>query len=400
MFKIFFTARKLKKLKKFSAGEEFLKSLKKELSDYMASYPVRKGLDSRLLKIERSNLLFITNFFKFKHMTALIIALIVALSGGGVTLASQGSIPGDALYGVKTLSENARSVLAVTSEAKAKLAVKLAAARVEEVQKILATRGVEPRGLEIALSRLEKHIAEAAEAINKAKGKGKDVSALAKAISDNLDSQTGKLGNVFKEGRTSIKNKIDDLQNKIKEAESAGDNVRREDLAKQIETARAEREELKAKEEKTEKAIEEKTEEIKNNLEIKEAAEKALAEAKKAYENILKEIAEKKITVSENTFSQYNDFIVKAEEALKNEHYVQARQHAKQAKDALKHVEKAIERVEMGEAGVKNNNGKSEEKIADTGNKAIEKNNKNGGKENKGNTNGEEEKNKTEDGEE
>lgn len=392
--------RKLKKLKKFSAGEEFLKSLKKELSDYMAFYPVRKGPDSRLLKIERSNLLFITNFLKFKHMTALIIALIIALSGGGVTLASQGSIPGDALYGVKTLSENARSVLAVTPEAKAKLAAKLAAARVEEVQKILAARGVEPKGLEIALSRLEKHIAEAAEAINKAKGRGKDVSALAKAVSNNLDSQTGKLGNVFKEERDSIKNKIKELQNQIKEAESAGDNVRGEDLAKRLETARAEREELNAKEEKTEKAIEEKTEEIKNSLEIKEAAEKALAEAKEAYENILKEIAEKKITVSEDTFSQYNDFIVKAEEALKNEHYVQARQHAKQAKDALKHAEKAIERVEMDETGVKNNNGKSEEKIADTGNKAIEKNNKNGDRENKGSTAGKEEENKTEDGEE
>ena len=301
-------------------------------------------------------------------MTALIIALIVALSGGGVTLASQGSIPGDTLYGIKTLTENTRLVLAITPEAKAKLATKLAAERVAEIQKILAARGVEPKGLEIALSRLEKHMGEAAEAISKAKSRGKDVSALAKIVNDNIDSQTEKLGKILKEEKDALKNKIKELQNQIKEAESAGDIARAEDLVKQLEIARAEKEELKIKEEKTGEIVSRENEKIEKELEAREAAVEAIAEAKKAHEEILQEIVEKKIEISEDVFNQYNNFIVKAEEAFKNEHYIQARQYARQSKDALKHVEKAIENEEDQENAARGNGGderNEDEKIKD-----------------------------------
>ena len=70
------------------------------------------------------------------------IALILALAvSGGVSVAAENAVPGDALYVVKTtVNENVRAALAVSTEAEARWQAKAAERRLEEGQE-LAARG-------------------------------------------------------------------------------------------------------------------------------------------------------------------------------------------------------------------------------------------------------------------
>ncbi|MCW2496122.1 MAG: hypothetical protein JWQ77_2046 [Jatrophihabitans sp.] len=63
--------------------------------------------------------------------------VILAMLLGGVVVLSRGSLPGDALYGVKRASENAQLAATSGAEAKAKLNLKLASTRFSEVAKLL-----------------------------------------------------------------------------------------------------------------------------------------------------------------------------------------------------------------------------------------------------------------------
>ena len=73
-------------------------------------------------------------------MVTLFIVLAVALSGG-VSLVAESSVPGDALYGVKThVNENIRSVVTTTAEADAQWEADLAERRLKEIE-TLSLRG-------------------------------------------------------------------------------------------------------------------------------------------------------------------------------------------------------------------------------------------------------------------
>ena len=103
MFKNYKIIKELNKLKNTSLGNKFLSSLRKDLEEYTKFHPVRNVRNngsSRLLLIESLN---IFNKFKLKLMPVLIIALIAIMGGGGTVAASQNSVPGDALYPVKTI---------------------------------------------------------------------------------------------------------------------------------------------------------------------------------------------------------------------------------------------------------------------------------------------------------
>jgi uncharacterized protein YutE (UPF0331/DUF86 family) len=183
MFENFKIKREVKKLKNVPVNGQFLDSLKNKLIIYMDSNPVMEKKEKRLIlqQEERSN--FITLINKIKLMPIpIIIALIAILSGGGVTMASQNSLPGDTLYPVKIAVEDVRAAITISSESKAKLHIGYAKERADEIKKLLENKDVAPKGLEIALNRLEKNINKANEAIAKEKQKGKDESALEKEI--------------------------------------------------------------------------------------------------------------------------------------------------------------------------------------------------------------------------
>ena len=71
-------------------------------------------------------------------MIILVIVAVLAL-GGGASFVAESSVPGDALYVVKTsVNEEVRGILAVGAEADAKWEAELAVRRLEEATKLEA----------------------------------------------------------------------------------------------------------------------------------------------------------------------------------------------------------------------------------------------------------------------
>ena len=207
MFEKYKIIKKIRKVKEKPVNSAFLAYLQSELKKYMAANPVIKteakrhyilgGINpapranaqniwhSRFALTRHSsptlqskhfgrgvNLFY---FFKIKYITGLIIVLAVILIGGGLVYASQSSLPGETLYPVKIMSEEMRSALTLNPRAKAEYQTELARERVEEIKSVLNQKGVESKGLNAAIASLEKHMAAAAEIIDKEKSNNKDI---------------------------------------------------------------------------------------------------------------------------------------------------------------------------------------------------------------------------------
>ena len=178
--------KKLFKLLKSSKTESsFIVNLRKNLVTHMESHPFdEKAVKrERLLNKERSN---IFNIFKIKTMPIIPILLIIALLGGGTVgtvAASQGSLPGDILYPVKILSEDAQVSLSFNEENKNQLRIKFAQKRMEEINKLIeasqnATSGELTEKMDKALDNFNKNIEKAAENSQKLRAQKETVKSL------------------------------------------------------------------------------------------------------------------------------------------------------------------------------------------------------------------------------
>ena len=70
-------------------------------------------------------------------MVVFIVLAVLALGGGGVSFAAEGAVPGDALYGVKTMvNEEVRGMIAIGADADAKWQSELAVRRLDEAAEL------------------------------------------------------------------------------------------------------------------------------------------------------------------------------------------------------------------------------------------------------------------------
>jgi hypothetical protein len=318
MFENFKIKRKIRGLKNVPVNKQFLLSLRSRLEARINSNSVIKEGAERLTlqqaQEERSNFIIIlTNKLKLMPIP-LIIALIVALGGGGAAAAAQNSLPGNILYPVKQITEDVRYTLTINPNSKAMLQVEFAAERVDEIKALLEGKGTGRNGLAVTLGHLKDNVAKVADVIEKEKEKGKDVKDLAKEVRNKLDESENNLKEILKGKNGELEDELDEIENEH--------------------------------------------ERIVSQLDAKEEAEKAISEAKEEKQEVIDEANEENITISADSFKQYDDFIVKAQDAFDKGQYVQARQHARQAKDALKHVDKDIERMKE-ETEDQNNNSNS-----------------------------------------
>jgi hypothetical protein len=97
------------------------------------------------------------------------IIIVALLAGGGTTLASQSSLPGDTLYPVKLVTENVQTAMAFNPEKKVELEAKFANRRLEEIQK-LQERLKNKEG-EIPSEVVEKAMNQAEQRLEKAEGR-------------------------------------------------------------------------------------------------------------------------------------------------------------------------------------------------------------------------------------
>ena len=263
-----------------------------------------------------------------------------------VTLPSAGLTPESNFYFLDKFGEALQQFFTFNPDGKARLQITFAAERIAEIKVILETKGVEARGLEVAQSRLQAHLASAATIVTEQKSKGKDVSALAKELGDEFEGPKIALEQSFKEQERALEAQEKDLKAKIREARLAGDTAQVEALVKQLGEVKAQKEFLELKEEEVEEALEREEERIEEEMEAREKAEKALREAEKEKQEILDEAAEENISVPVETFGKFDGLLAQAKSALAAGNFAEVKRLAKQAEKSLDSVEEAIEELD------------------------------------------------------
>ena len=125
------------------------------LTNYMGMKPIRNETYSVSISYR---------WLAIAHRPVAAALVLVMIFGSSVSYAAENSLPGDALYSVKTyVNEPARVALATNAEAKAEVQIELAERRIEEAA-ILAAEGRLDDDTENELtSRFETHAAAAAE---------------------------------------------------------------------------------------------------------------------------------------------------------------------------------------------------------------------------------------------
>ncbi len=262
-----------------------------------------------------------------------------------VALPSAGLTPESNFYFLDKLGEALRGFFTFNPEGKARLQITFAAERIAEIKVILETKGVEAKGLEVAQSRLQAHLANAATIVVNQKAEGKDVSQLAKELDDEFDAPKTALEQAFKAEKRSLEAQEKELRGKILEARRAGDAAQVEVLVKELGEIKAQKELLELKEDKQEEALEQEEERIEEEMEAKEEAEKAIQEAEKGRQEILDESAKDGITVPAEAFGKFDGFLAQAKSALAAGNYEEAKRLGKQAEKSLDAAEKAIENL-------------------------------------------------------
>src|SRR3989344_4147447 len=173
-----------------------------------------------------------------KTIKSIVISLlfipVLAFAHELVALPNAGLTPESAFYFVDKIGEALREFFTFNPESKAHLQIDFAAERIAEIKIILETKSVNAKGLEVAEARLRKHLGDAAEIVIKQKNKGKDVSELAKSISEGFDANKEALKRVFKDEERSLEAKEDELKAKIREARQTGDATQVEALVKEL----------------------------------------------------------------------------------------------------------------------------------------------------------------------
>ncbi len=279
-------------------------------------------------------------------LVSLLFIPVLAFAHEPVALPNAGLTPESAFYFVDKIGEALRGFFTFNPESKAHLQIDFAAERIAEIKIILETKGVNAKGLEVAQSRLQAHLGNAAEIVIKQKSKGKNVSELAKSISEDFDANKEALKQAFKDQKRSLEAKEDELKAKIREAKRAGDTAKVEALVKELGEIKAQKDLLELKEEEQEEALEQEEEKIEREMDKKEDAEKAIKEAEEEKQEVLDEAAEEGVSVPAEAFEKFDKLIAQAKELFTKENYVGAKQLAKQAEDALEKVEDAIENLD------------------------------------------------------
>ena len=296
---------------------------------------------------------------------SLLIAPVLAFAQ--VDAPSAGFTPDSPFYFFDRIGEAIERVFTFNPGAKAKLEISFAGERISEIKVILESKGIEAKGLDVAKSRLADNLTRAAGILNREKSKGKDISALAKELTDDFDAHKSILEDAFKSEKESLETKIDELKGKIKEAIKAGDSALVESLSASLGELRTQKELLGNKIDEQEKEIDEHEDIFEKEMSAKEEAAKKIAEAEKKMSEILNENMKKGIDVPADIVAKFNLAISKAKAAYDAGNYDEARNLAKDAKKiaAIGHelAEKMKEERESDE---------DEDLLGDDANKARE----------------------------
>jgi DNA repair exonuclease SbcCD ATPase subunit len=278
-------------------------------------------------------------------LISLLIAPVLVFAQNGA-LPNAGLTPESPFYFLDRLGEALREFFTFNPEGKARLQVTFAAERVAEIKVVLETKGVEAKGLEVAQSRLQAHLAKTAIIVTNQKSKGEDVSTLAKELDERLETPKSALADSFKAQKQVLEAKEDELKAQLKAAHRAGDTAQAETLAQELGRVKAQKELLELKEEDIEDELEAEEEKIEEEMEAQHKAEKTIQEAEEEKQEIIDEAAEEGIELPTNAFAEFDSLLAQAKNALQAGNFVEAKNLAKRAEKSLDQIEKTIEELE------------------------------------------------------
>ncbi len=288
------------------------------------------------------------------------------------TLTSAGLTPESNFYFLDKLGEAFREFFTFNPDSKAHLQITFAAERIAEIKVILETKGVEAKGLEVAQSRLQAHLANAATIVVDQKADGKDVSQLAKELDDEFDAPKIALEQAFKAEKRTFEVQEEELKARIRVVRQAGDTVQVESLVQQLSQAKAQKKLLELKEEKAKEALEKEEERIEEEMEVKEEVEKKIREITKEKQEILEEATKDNIVVPSGVFDKLNSLLAQVKSAIVVGNYQEAKLLAKQAEKNLDIVEETIEDLDEAKEEEEELKEKQEEKEREVKKKEYE----------------------------
>lgn len=277
---------------------------------------------------------------------SLMLIPLLAFAQNQVVLPRAGLTPESPFYFLDKMGEALRTFFTFNPEGKARLQITFAAERVAEIKIILETKGVEAKGLDVAQSRLQAHLTNAAAIVADQKSAGKDMSALANELDENLEPPKSVLAQSFKAQKRTLEDKEDELKAQLRAAHRAGDAAQAEAIAAELGQVKARKELLKLKEEDIEDELEVEEEKLEEGLEAQRKAEKSIREAEKEKQEVLDEAADERVDLPVNAFAEFDGFLAQAKSALQVGNFAEAVRLAKQAEKSLDRIEDITEELE------------------------------------------------------
>jgi hypothetical protein len=104
---------------------------------------------------------------------------ILVFAQNGAVLPNAGLTPESPFYFLDKFGEALREFFTFNPEGKARLQITFAAERIAEIKVVFETKRIEAKGIGVAQSRLQAHLANAATILDEQRTAGKDVSSLA-----------------------------------------------------------------------------------------------------------------------------------------------------------------------------------------------------------------------------
>lgn len=364
MFEEFKIIKQLKQLRNSHKDGEFIKELRSDLCDYIAmdveeeeqiehhGFWGRSGFADRFHSM--SDKFDLTS----KWAKAGVFSLIIVFLGSGVAMASQESLPGDALYPVKLLTEDVRFTFAGSNESKAKLHISFAAERISEIKTILQKKGANAEGLDVARARLQHNASIAKEILDREEKEGRNVSELAKEINHEFSDQKRDLQESYQSKEDSLKSEERDIKEKIRSARKEEDGAKLEALNNDLDAIKDEKSDLVSRRNEMIRAIQESKKEVKQKMQESERIEE---DKKDLAEEINKVLQEKKMLLekmvqekvdlnNEEAFDKFDQLVLEAQKTLQGDGYDQAQQFIKQAREELSVVENKIDNISPEDA--------------------------------------------------
>lgn len=193
-------------------------------------------------------------------------------------LPGPGLKPGDPFFFLDQWAEAVQELFVFNAEAKAVLQAERALERIAEVNAILDEKGVDSPSLDVAHEKIKKHMAKAADILEKQKAKGREIAALAKTLDKKFDARQELLKQVFETKKAGLGVQKEEVKLQIKEARNADDFERVTELRLSLSNIEERKAKLKEKREHHKNLLEEEEDRIESGLEEEEKALEALEE--------------------------------------------------------------------------------------------------------------------------